>query len=249
MAEGKRADQQARHDLVAHAEINRRIEHLMRQSDGGGKRDDVAREKRKLHPRLALRDAVAHRGSAARDLRAAARFPSDALDDFGETLEGLMRGEHIVVGRDDRQIGSVAVADGALVGRPAGGESMGEIGAAEALARRRLGGVSGDAVEIAPASVLATARDPLGHFSNALMKIRRHSQYLSSKRRISPMLTIKQRHPATVMRDRRARQGAFATERPVPGFTRRGHDAPPLARHIHNFIWPDWPRDMARSTP
>jgi hypothetical protein len=42
---------------------------LCDSATAGGHRDHVAREQRQLHAGLALRDAVAHRRHAARDLR------------------------------------------------------------------------------------------------------------------------------------------------------------------------------------
>ena len=42
MAEGERADQEARHDLVADAEIDRGVEHVVRKRDRGRERDHVA---------------------------------------------------------------------------------------------------------------------------------------------------------------------------------------------------------------
>ncbi len=72
VAEGQRRDHQAGHDLVADAEIDGRVEHVVRQADAGRHRDRVAREQRQLHAGLPLRDAVAHRRHAARDLRRAA---------------------------------------------------------------------------------------------------------------------------------------------------------------------------------
>jgi hypothetical protein len=71
VAEAQRADQQARHDLVAHAQAQRRVEHVVRQRHRGGHGDHVAREQRQLHAGAALGHAVAHRRHAAGDLRAA----------------------------------------------------------------------------------------------------------------------------------------------------------------------------------
>src|SRR3546814_2463570 len=58
-----------------------------------------------LHARLALRDAVAHSGHAAGHLRHAAGIARRLADDLRKALEGLVRGEHVVVGGDDREIG------------------------------------------------------------------------------------------------------------------------------------------------
>ena len=72
MAEGQRRDHQPRHDLVADAEIDGGIEHVVRQADRRRHGDHVARKQRQLHARLALGDAVAHGRHAAGHLRDAA---------------------------------------------------------------------------------------------------------------------------------------------------------------------------------
>ena len=62
VAEGQRADQQARHDLVAHAEVDGGIEHVMAEADRSGLGDHIAREQRQFH--AAAAPAVAHRRHA-----------------------------------------------------------------------------------------------------------------------------------------------------------------------------------------
>ena len=170
MAERECADQEAGHDLVADAEIDRRVEHVVRQRDRRRKRDDVAREQRKLHAFLALRDAVAHRRHAARDLRRAARRPRRFLDEIGKARVRLVGRKHVVIGGDDREIGPGPLAQRLFVARRAGGEAVGEIGAAEPLARRSLGGGGFDALEISLAGRAAALDDALGHFADARMK-------------------------------------------------------------------------------
>ncbi len=139
MAERERADQQARHNLVADSEIDRRVEHVVGKGDRRRQRDDVAREKGKLHPFLALGDAVAHRRNATRDLGRAADRARRLLDEIGEARIGLVGRKHVVIGGDDREIGSCPLPQSLLVVRSAGGEAMGEIGAAQALASWPLG--------------------------------------------------------------------------------------------------------------
>ncbi len=101
MAEMQRTDQQTRHNLVAHAKIDCGIEHVMRQRDRGGHRDSIAREQRQLHAWLPLRDAIAHRRHTTRKLRHAASLAHCFLDHLWEMFKRLMRGEHIVIGRND----------------------------------------------------------------------------------------------------------------------------------------------------
>jgi hypothetical protein len=83
VAEVQRADQQARHDLVAHAQVQRGVEHIVRQRHGGRHGDGVAREQRQFHARLALGHAVAHGRRAAGELRHRAHFAHGLLDDCG----------------------------------------------------------------------------------------------------------------------------------------------------------------------
>ncbi len=65
-------DDKTRHDLVADAEIDHRIEGLVRERDGRGQGDHVAGEEGQFHARLALCDPVAHGRHTARHLRRAA---------------------------------------------------------------------------------------------------------------------------------------------------------------------------------
>ena len=78
MAEAERLDHQPRHDLVADAEEQRLVEHVVAERHRGRHRDHVAAHQRQLHPDLALGDAIAHRGHPARDLGHGARRPQAA---------------------------------------------------------------------------------------------------------------------------------------------------------------------------
>ena len=115
MTEGERADEQARHDLVADAEAEGRVEHVVGQRDRRRQRDHVAAEQRQLHARLALGDAIAHGGHAAGELRHGADLARRLLDDRREIAVGLMRRQHVVVGGDDADVGRAAVASQVLL--------------------------------------------------------------------------------------------------------------------------------------
>jgi hypothetical protein len=129
MAEAQGRDQQSRHDLVADAQVDRSIEHVVRQSDGRRHGDHVAGEQRQLHPRLALGDAVAHGRHAARHLRHAAGLARSLADQFGVGLERLVRRQHVIVGGDDAEIGHHVFGKVGLVVRPAGGKSVRKVAA------------------------------------------------------------------------------------------------------------------------
>ncbi|MNI38500.1 hypothetical protein D3C73_926440 [compost metagenome] len=161
MAKGEGADQQARHDLVAHTEVHGGIEHVVAEPDRGGLGNDIAREQRQLHAATALGDAVAHRRHGTGNLCGRAQFASHRTDLFGIGLERLMRRQHVVVGGDDAQIGRHAAAQAALVGATAGGETVGKIAAAEAAAERAIAQRGVDRCQIGGARGGAAADDAL----------------------------------------------------------------------------------------
>ena len=115
VAEAQRADQQAGDDLVTDAEQRDAVEHAMAQRDRGTQCDRVAAKERQLHADLPLRDAVAHRRHAARDLRRCADFAREDLDLRGIALIGLVRRQHVVERRDDAEIGHPPGANRRLV--------------------------------------------------------------------------------------------------------------------------------------
>ena len=139
VAERQRADQQPGHDLVADAEHQRAVEHVVAERDRGRHRDHVAAVERELHAVAALGDAVAHRGHAARDLGDAAGPDHGLLEHRRVVAVGLVGREHVVVAGDDRQVGLGAPAQRRLVVGLGGGEAVGEVGAGQPAARRARG--------------------------------------------------------------------------------------------------------------
>jgi len=119
------------------------------QGDRGPHRDHVAAEQRQVHPRLALRHPVAHRRDSAGDLRGRPDLAGEDLDLLGIASVRLMRGQHVVVGGDDADVGPALRADRVLVvaGRC---ESVGEIAARHPLPADAALGLLGDQLEVAP---------------------------------------------------------------------------------------------------
>ena len=136
----QRANQKARHDLVAHTQQQCAIKNIMGQRYRSGHGNGIAREQRQLHAGRALRDAVAHGGHAASHLHrglVAGRF---VAQDGGIALVGLMGRQHVVVRRHNADVGGLFNRDPELVGARQCGEGMGQIGAAHAV----LGGFAVD---------------------------------------------------------------------------------------------------------
>ncbi|MNY26347.1 hypothetical protein D3C86_1601900 [compost metagenome] len=131
MTEGECGNDEAGHDLVADAEIDGGVEHVVRQADAGRHGDSVAGKQRKLHAGLALCHAVAHGGNRARHLCYAASFFCRIADDRREGLIGLMRRKHVVIGGDDAEIGNPVAGKDVLVGGGTDGKSMREIAAGQ----------------------------------------------------------------------------------------------------------------------
>ncbi len=129
MAEGQRTHQHARNDLVADAETQRRIEHVVRQRNPGRHRDHISAEQRQFHAGLALSHPVAHGGHAARELRDRAGLARRPLDQRRIVLEGLMRRQHVVVCRHDGDIGPAHELERLFIRGARGGKTMRKIGA------------------------------------------------------------------------------------------------------------------------
>ncbi len=176
MAKAQRADQQAGHDLVANAQQQRPVIHRMAQRHRGGERDHIAAEQRQLHPRLALGHPVAHRRGRARDLRGGAHLARPQLHLRGIAAIGLMRGEHVIIGGDDRQIGpALGLHRRLILQRP--GIGMGKVGAGHLIAVGLAGRLALDQLEIGAARRLRLLDDPLRHPRNGGVEIThaRHS--------------------------------------------------------------------------
>jgi len=104
MPERQRTDEQPRDDLVANAKAQRAIEHTVRERDSGRHGDHIATEQRQLHAGVPLRHSITHRRHAARDLRGRAGIARCHANEARITLEGLMRGQHVVISGDDGKI-------------------------------------------------------------------------------------------------------------------------------------------------
>ena len=152
VAEAQRRDHQARHDLVADAQVQAGVEHVVRQGHRGRKRDDVAREQAQLHARLALGDAVAHRRYAAGDLRGGAGLAREAPDQVRIALVRLVRREHVVVGGDDADVGGGIAAQLGLVAGAAGGEAVGQVAARQMASLGAVAASRGDALPDRPSA-------------------------------------------------------------------------------------------------
>ena len=129
MAEGKAADKQSRHDLVADAEAQGPVEHVVGEGDGSGEGDDVPAKEGEVHAVLTLRNAVTHGRYAAGDLGHGAPGAGGGPELLRIGLVGLMGAEHVVVGRHDGQISCLGAGQRVLVGLAAAGHAMGQVAA------------------------------------------------------------------------------------------------------------------------
>ncbi|GAB3876742.1 hypothetical protein GCM10029964_024340 [Kibdelosporangium lantanae] len=172
MSERERADQQAGDDLVADAEEEGSVEHLVRQSDARGHGDHLTAEERQLHAGTALGDAVAHRRYAARELRYATCFAYGLLQPCGVLVERLVSGQQVVVRGDDRYAGFGETAYGQAVGAFAGGETVGEVAARHSGAGGSVGGHGSDSVEVGVAGLGAAFGDTTSDIRDYTMHLR-----------------------------------------------------------------------------
>ena len=161
MAEAERTDQQPGDDLVADPEEGCGVEHAVAERNRSAHCDDISAEQRQVHARLSLRHSVAHRRNCARDLCGCCDLPSENLHLLWISAVRLMRGEHVIEGRDYPDIRSGKIADRVLVfsGRR---EAVREIAAGQPWAAHAPLLLLGDQVEITPAARLGSFDDAVG---------------------------------------------------------------------------------------
>ena len=133
MTEVQRTDQEAGDDLVAHAQHQRAVVHVVRQGHGGGHGNHIAAEQAELHARRALRDAVAHGGHAAGHLRGGAVLARLGLDQFGIAQQRHVRRQHVVVGIDDADVGGFFGDDFETVIQRCACQGVGQVGATHSV--------------------------------------------------------------------------------------------------------------------
>ena len=113
----------------------------MSQANGRGLGNQIAGEQRQLHPRLALGNAIAHGRHPGGELRRGASLGQRHFQLIGIILIWRMGREQVVVAGDDGDMGRAALLDDQARRIRLGRQGMGQIGAAQALARLVLGGL------------------------------------------------------------------------------------------------------------
>src|SRR3989344_592645 len=155
--------EKARHDLVAHAQQQRAIEHIVGQRYRSGHGNGIAGKQRQLHAGRALRDAIAHGRHAACHLHRGAVLGGLIAQHGGVTLVGLVGRQHVVVGRDHADVGRLFDRDLELVRARQCRIGMGQIGTAHAVLCGLAGDHGVDACEVSAAGVCAALDNALGH--------------------------------------------------------------------------------------
>ena len=162
MAKMQSADQQTRHDLVAHAEHQCGVEHVMRQGHCRCHRNHVAAKQAELHARRTLRDAVTHGRYAARHLCGGALFAGLKLDQIRIASQRRVRREHVVVGGHDGNIGRLLDHNLEPVIARHACHRVGQIGATHAVSAGRARRRSGQASKVGTTRRLAARGNALG---------------------------------------------------------------------------------------
>ena len=175
MAEGGRSDDQARHDLVADAQVESGVKAIVAERHAGGQRDDIAREQRQFHPRLALGDTVTHGRDAACHLGGGPGTAGGGPDLAGIAFKRLMRRQHVVIGGDDAQVGRLSPGQFVLV-LARGGIGMGLIAAGQMRPGRAIGHGLCHAVQIGAACGGRSFADAAGHGGNGA--VQGHGRFL-----------------------------------------------------------------------
>ena len=133
----QRADQQTGNDLVAHAQQQSSIKHIVRKRNGRALRDGIAAEQAQFHARRTLGHTVAHGRHAASHLRGSAVAAGFVFQNVGVARIRRVGREHIVVRSDDSNVRPLFLHDAELVLSGQTSKSVRHIGAAHALGSGR----------------------------------------------------------------------------------------------------------------
>ena len=190
VTEAQRAHHQARDDLVADAEHQCSVEHVVRQRYRRGHGDDFAAGDRQFHARLALGHAIAHGRHAAGELADRTDLAQGLLDLIREMQIRLVRREHVVVRRNDGDVGRVHQPQGLLVLGTATGHAMGEVGALQAGTHGPVTGRATNQLQVAFAGGTAAFDQPLGDLKDARMHVLDSRLIVRAVYRAFPLQTI-----------------------------------------------------------
>ena len=171
MTKAQSTHHQARHDLVADAEHQCGVEHVVGQGDGGGHGDHFTAGDGQLHAWLALGDAIAHGRYATGELADRADLAQRLFDLFREVLVRLVRRQHVVVGRDDGHVGGVHHPQAVFVLGAAAGHAVGEVGTLQAGAHGAIAGRAANQLQVAFTGGTAAFDQPCGDLKDARMHV------------------------------------------------------------------------------
>ncbi len=101
----------------------------MRERYGGRLRNHVPAKQAQLHPRLTLRHTVAHGRYTPGYLSSTADGIQGVFDLLRIAGIGGMSRKHVVVGRDDANVGAIHHFDNGLICTPAGCDAVSQIAA------------------------------------------------------------------------------------------------------------------------
>ena len=163
MAKMQGADEQARHDLVAHTQEQGRIEHVMRQGNGGSHGNHIAREETQLHARCALSDTVTHGRHTAGHLQGGTQLMRLVPQQLWIARVGLVGRQHVVVGTHHRQVRRSPGHDAQFVLRRHGGDGMGHVGTPQAVRAAGAVGQALDLRQVVASKALAAGANAVGH--------------------------------------------------------------------------------------
>jgi hypothetical protein len=170
VTEARRADEQARDDLVADAEQQSGVECRVRQRRPPSTSAITSRENSDSSmPGMPLGDAVAHGRHPAGHLRGGAGLARGGANQRRVALERLVGREHVVVGGDDGEVRRAAAPQRGLV-LARGREGVGEVGAGEPAAGWAREMILAHAREIFRAPAAASLGDALGDLADDRMQ-------------------------------------------------------------------------------
>ena len=172
MAKGQRTNQQSWDNLVTDPEADRRIKGIMGQGHRGSLGNHIARKQRQLHPWTTLSYTITHGRHATGNLCRGTMIKCGCLDLVRVARVRLMRRQHIVIGRDNTDVGLLRLTEPDLGTRLGGGIGVGLIGTRQLGAARRLSPEVFDARQIGATQIFTALNNTCSDLLNDRMQRR-----------------------------------------------------------------------------
>ena len=169
MPERQRAQQQSGYNFIANPQHHGGIKHIVRKGYCRALGNNIAAHQAQVHPRVTLSHPITHSRNTTSKLRNTTDFFYCFFNRCRIGLVGLMRRQHIVVGRHNRDISFGHTTQIRLVFGPTGREAVRQVATRQHTTVRPLTAGPVYFCQVRFAGVFAALDYALGNFSDLVV--------------------------------------------------------------------------------